>query len=60
MEENKNENDKPLIISYNLDNLALILQKCDNIWNIKWNNNSTNEAILYSDIMFDVEKIRLD
>lgn len=54
--KNKNENDKPLIISYNLDNLALILQKCDNIWNIEWNKNSANEAILYSDIMFDVEK----
>lgn len=50
-------NDTPLIISYNLGNIALLLQKCNSIWDVKWNENIlSNEIVSYGDVMLDVEK----
>lgn len=49
-------NSNQIVISYNLDNLAMLLQDCENVWNIKWNNAKPEDTITYGDIMLDLEK----
>ena len=44
-----------IVISYNLDNITMLLQDCNNVWDIKWNNNNQN-VITYGDITLDLEK----
>ena len=48
--------DNPIVISYNLDNIAMLLQNCNNIWDIKWSNDSCQNIVTYGDITLDLEK----
>lgn len=48
--------DNPIVISYNLDNIAMLLQNCNNIWDIKWSNDSCKNIVTYGDITLDLEK----
>ena len=48
--------ENPVVISYNLDNIAMLLQECNNVWDIKWNDTKNNEIITYGDIALDLEK----
>lgn len=52
-QQQKQEN--AIVISYNLDNITMLLQDCNNVWDIKWNNNNQN-VITYGDIALDLEK----